>query len=115
MREVTELDVYRLAEELSDMVWGDFDRWPEKAQRTIGYQVIRAADSIAANIAEGYGRYTSPDRRKFYLYARGSFEETKAWLRKAIRRQVTSADRGQEYKVVIDELGPKLNAFIKTT
>ncbi len=115
MKEVTELDVYRLAEKLSDMVWDDFDRWSEKAQRTIGYQVIRAADSIAANIAEGYGRYTSPDRRKFYLYSRGSFEETKAWLRKALRRQVTSVGRGQEYKVIIDELGPKLNAFIKTT
>ena len=116
MKEVTDLDVYRLAETLSDMVWNDFDRWPEKAQRTIGYQVIRAADSIAANIAEGYGRYTSPDRRKFYLYARGSFEETKAWLRKAIRRQVIpSQDRVAQYKGIIDELGPKLNAFIKTT
>ena len=116
MKEVTELDVYRLAEALSDMIWKDFDQWPEKAQRTIGYQAIRAADSIAANIAEGYGRYTSPDRRKFYLYARGSFEETKAWLRKAIRRQiVTSKQQIAQYKEVIDELGPKLNAFIKTT
>ena len=40
MKEVTELDVYRLAETLSDMIWNDFDRWPEKAQKTIGYQVI---------------------------------------------------------------------------
>ncbi len=112
MKEVTELDVYRLVETLSDMIWNAFDRWPEKAQRTIGYQVIRVADSIAANAAEGYGRYASPDRRKFYLYARGSFEETKAWLRKAIRRK---SDRGQGYKVIIDELGPKLNTFIKAT
>ena len=115
MKEVTELDVYRLAETLSDMIWNDFDRWPEKAQRTIGYQVISSADSIAANIAEGYGRYTSPDRKKFYLYSRGSFEETKAWLRKAIRRRLISFGRAQEYKAVVDELGPKLNAFIKTT
>jgi four helix bundle protein len=116
MKEVTELDVYRLAEELSDMVWGAFDRWPEKAQRTIGYQVIRAADSIAANIAEGYGRFSSPDRRKFYLYARGSLEETKAWLRKATRRQViASRPHIAHYKAIIDELGPKLNAFIRTT
>jgi four helix bundle protein len=116
MREVTELDVYRLAESLSDMVWEDFDRWSEKAQRTLGYQVIRAADSIAANIAEGYGRHSSPDRRKFYLYARGSFEETKAWLRKAIRRRViASQPRIARYKATIDELGPKLNAFIRTT
>ena len=78
MKEIYELDVYRLAEKLADRIWRDFDEWSVKAQRTIGYQVIRSADSIAANIAEGYGRYTPADRRKFYHYARGSFEETKA-------------------------------------
>jgi four helix bundle protein len=56
MKRVYELDVYKLAEELSDMV----------------------CDSIAANIAEGYGRYTPADRKKFYLYSRGSLEETKS-------------------------------------
>lgn len=115
MREIHELDVYRLAERLADMVWDDYDKWPEKAQRTIGYQIIRASDSIAANIAEGYGRRTSPDRKKFYFYARGSFEECKAWLRKAIRRGVIPTTRIPKYKETIDELGPKLNAFIKKT
>jgi four helix bundle protein len=76
MKGVYELDVYRLAEELSDLTWDAYDTWGAKAQQTIGCQIIRPADSIAANIAEGYGRYTPADRRKFYLYARGSFEET---------------------------------------
>ncbi len=115
MREVYELEVYQLSETLSDMVWYEYDNWPEKAQRTMGYQVIRAADSIAANIAEGYGRYTPADRRHFYLYGRGSFEETKAWLRKALRRGLVDGIRALEYKSIIDELGPKLNAFIRST
>ena len=115
MKGVYELDVYRLAEELSDLIWDAYDTWGAKAQQTIGCQIIRAADSIAANIAEGYGRYFPADRRKFYLYARGSFEETKAWLRKAIRRKVIAADEIGRYKTFIDELGPKLNAFIKST
>ena len=115
MKGVYELDVYRLAEELSDLIWDANDTWGAKAQQTIGCQIIRAADSIAANIAEGYGRNTPADRRKFYLYARGSFEENKAWLRKAIRRKVIAADEIGRYKTFIDELGPKLNAFIKST
>ena len=115
MKRVYELDVYKLAEDLSDMVWRDFDMWSNKVQRTIGYQVIRSSDSIAANIAEGYGRYTPADRKKFYLNSRGSFEETKSWLRKLIRRKVLSASRVAEYKTVIDKLGPKLNAFINST
>ena len=115
MKEIYELDVYILAEELSDLIWYAFDKWSVKAQNTIGYQIIRSSDSIAANLAEGYGRYTPADRRKFYLYARGSFEETKAWLRKLIRRNVITDEEIHKYTQIIDELGPKLNAFIKST
>jgi four helix bundle protein len=113
MKMVYDLDVYKLAEDLSDMIWNDFAKWSHKVQQTIGYQIIRSVDSIAANIAEGYGRYTPADRKKFYLYSRGSFEETKAWLRKLIRRKILSDI--EEYKAIIDKLGPKLNAFISTT
>ena len=115
MKRVYDLDVYKLAENLSDMIWRDFDKWSHKVQRTIGYQAIRSSDSIAANIAEGYGRYTPADRKKFYLYSRGSLEETKAWLRKLIRRKVLTESSVTEYKTIIEELGPKLNAFINST
>ena len=116
MKEIYEMDVYRLAEELSDLVWEAFDSWTEKAKRTIGYQIIRSADSISANLAEGYGRFTPADRRLFYRYARGSFEETKGWLRKAIRRRViTGEEKVEKYTSIINELGPKLNAFIRST
>jgi hypothetical protein len=36
MKEIHELDVYRLAEELSDLIWFAFDNWPTKVQRIIG-------------------------------------------------------------------------------
>ena len=115
MKRVYELDVYKLAEELSDMVWHGFDKWNKKVQYTGGYQIIRSSDSIAANIAEGDGRYTPADRKKFYVYSRGSLEETKSWLRKLIRRKVLSESKAKEFKVIIDQLGPKLNAFINRT
>ena len=115
MKEVYELDVYKLAEELSDMIWYAFDKWSEKVKRTVGYQIIKASDIIAANLAEGYGRFTPADRKNFYRYARGSFEETKAWLRKLIRRKVITDGEISYYTKIIDELGPKLNAFIRST
>ncbi|NPA67855.1 MAG: four helix bundle protein [Chlorobi bacterium] len=109
------LDIYKLSEKLSDLIWFDFDNWNKKVQVTIGYQIIRSADGISANISEGYGRYTSKDRTKFYLYARGSFEETKTWLRKLIRRKILIDEKILEYEQLINELGPKLNAFINKT
>jgi len=115
MKEVYELDVYKLAEDLSDLIWYAFDEWPAKVKHSIGYQIIRSSDSIAANLSEGYGRYTPADRKLFYRYARGSFEETKAWLRKLIRRKVITDKHVNKYTRIIDELGPKLNAFIRST
>jgi four helix bundle protein len=115
MVRLNDLEVYKLAEQLSDKIWKDYDLWPEKVQRTIGYQIIRLSDSIAANISEGYGRFTPADRKLFYRYARGSFEETKTWLRKLIRRKIVNNEDIKIYKSIINELGPKLNAFISTT
>ena len=115
MKEVYELDIYKLPATLSDKIWYAFDECSKKAQKTIGYQIIRSSDSIAATIAEAYGRFTPADRKTFYRYARGSFEETKTWLRKLIRRNVIPDNAITKYTAIIDELGPKLNAFIRST
>jgi len=115
MKEIFELDVYRLSEELSDIIWFAYDEWSDKAKNTIGYQIIRTSDSISANIAEGYGRYTPKDRKLFYRYARGFFEETKSWLRKAILRKILTEQQIKNCTEVINEFGPKLNAFIRST
>jgi len=43
-------------------------------------QLRRAVSSITANIAEGYGRFHSKDRIRFYLQARGSSTEAQNYL-----------------------------------
>jgi hypothetical protein len=47
------LAVYQLSERISDIVWGIASNWDNLARDTVGKQLIRAADSIGANIAEG--------------------------------------------------------------
>jgi len=88
---------------------------PDEEKWSLAIQLRRSSQSIPANIAEGYGRYTPAERKRFYHYSRGFFEEAKAWLRKLIRRKIITGKTIQQYTVIIDELGPKLNAFIRST
>lgn len=115
MKSIADYDVYKLSEELSDMIWHAYDSWTEKTKRTIGIQLINASDSIAANLAEGFGRFHGKDKKRFYYFSRGSFEESKAFLHKAIRRKIIHKEDIPNYKRIVDELGPKLNAFINST
>ena len=109
-----ELRVYQLAEELADDIWRFVCRWDSLARDTIGKQVIRSADSIGANIAEGSGRGTYQDNRRFVRMARGSLYETRHWLRRAFRRELLNADQIAKLKPQFDELGPKLNAYLRS-
>jgi four helix bundle protein len=73
------LRVYQLAEMLADFVWEVVLKWDRLAQGTVGRQLINSADSIGANIAEGSGRGSFADNRRFARIARGSLFEVKHW------------------------------------
>ncbi len=107
------LEVYCLAETLADEVWEIADSWNFFVKDTIGKQVVRSADSISANIAEGYGRYYYKESKQFFFYARGSLLETKAWIGKCIRRRLYNIDKCNELLKRFDEIHVKLNAYIK--
>ena len=70
------LDVYRLAEDLADHIWDIVIKWDRFAKYRVGGQLVEAADSVGANIAEGSGRGSCQDNRRFVRIARGSLKET---------------------------------------
>lgn len=108
------LEIYKLAEKLSDEIWTIVLNWSHLAQDTVGKQVIRSADSIGANIAEGSGRGTDKDLLRFLKISRGSLYETKHWLRRAYKRNLLKIEQVNEIKEIVGELTPKLNAYIKS-
>lgn len=101
------LDIYRLSEQLSDSIWNVVSKWRSLATDTVGKQLIRAADSIGANIAEGSGRGSAPDNRRFLRMARGSLYETRHWLRRAHRRSLLEKVQVDEISPLISELTPQ--------
>jgi four helix bundle protein len=108
-----DLTVYQLAEQLADAVWEVVRRWDNLPRDTVGKQLIRAADSVGANIAEGVGRYTFADNRRFIRIARGSLYETQHWLRRAFRRRLLTPEQTAGLQAILDQLAPKLNAYLK--
>ncbi len=108
------LHVYSLAEELGDLVWAVVTKWDRLAQDTLGRQIINSADSIGANIAEGTGRGSFAENRRFAKIARGSLFELKHWLRRAYRRELLSETEVASFKELIEELTPKLSAYIRS-
>ena len=71
---------------LGEQVWSAVMKWDFFARDTLGKQVVRSADSVAANISEGFGRYHYKENIHFCYIARGSLLETRTWLDKSKRR-----------------------------
>lgn len=107
------LDIYKLSEKITDEIWEIVLGWNNLAQDTIGKQIIRSADSIGANIAEGSGRGTPQDNRRFLRMARGSLYETRHWLRPAHKRKLLSQENTEKLLPLITELTPKLNSYLR--
>ena len=108
------LDVYKLSEALADDIWNVVAKWEYFAKDTVGKQIVRAADSVGANIAEGSGRGSYQDNRRFVRMARGSLYETIHWLRRAYIRELLSKQQTQNIRAIISELSPKLNAYVRS-
>jgi four helix bundle protein len=101
--------VYRLAAELCDELYERAVRFPTLDRQSLGIQLIRAADSVGANIAEAGGRWHEKDKRRLLMIARGSLYELEHWLLRAEARGLL--ERGISEKT--DEVGRALNGLIK--
>ena len=108
----SELEIYKRYESLSELLWDMVESWPRRFQSIIGDQMLRAADSIGANIAEGVGRGHYKECLHHLYYARGSLAETQHWIRIAVRRKLVVEARIQPLRELSSTLHKQLNAFI---
>lgn len=88
--------------------------WDFFAKDTISKQLVRAADGIGAAIAEGIGRRSFVENRRFVRTARGSLNETWHWVRRAHRCRLLTPQVTDRIKPLIDELSLKLSAYLRS-
>ena len=112
---LNDIDSYKVAFNLSNYVWDLIVKWDRFNSDTVGKQFVRSVDSISANLAEGFGRYSKKDKEKLYRISFGSMYESLDWNEKAFKRKLISKS---EYDFIFSELQrlPKLiHQLIKFT
>ena len=112
---VEEHTAYIKSRRLSKMIWDLSRNWNLQALSTLGNQLIRSADSISANLAEGWNRYSKKDKTNFYIIARGSIGETMDWINKAFERNLINQLQYSQLQDLLEELPKEINGLIKGT
>ncbi len=108
-----DLKVYKLAMDIGRECYDMATTFREFDRRTIGGQLVRAADSVAANISEGYGRFSRKEQKQFCYYARGSLYETRTWITKAQERNCITSTQAEHLHTLIQQCGKMLNAYTR--
>jgi len=110
----TDMPVWQKAMNLSIAVFSLSSTLPRSEDYGLTSQLRRAANSVSANLSEGFGRSTKKDKCNFYIIARGSaFEVQNHLLYGKKVKYFTSKDVDQlihEYKDLIFDL----NKLIKS-
>jgi four helix bundle protein len=109
-----ELKVYQLAMEIGELIFSITVKWDLFNKKSLGDQYLRAADSIALNISEGYGRFHFKENKNFCWYARGSLFETKTANQKTFNRKLITNDEYNNLLNKLKECHLLLNGYIKS-
>lgn len=110
-----DLEIYNKSLEIGEQVLKLTLTWDYYAKDTIGRQLVRSIDSVAANLSEGFGRYHFKDRQRFNYFSRGSLYESKTWLTKATARGLLDKKEYGEMVSFMNDLGVRLNNYITAT
>ena len=117
IKSFTDLEIWQLAKSIIIKVYKLLNTFPKEEKYGIIGQGKDSAVSIAANIAEGFGRFYFKDKIRFYYNARGSLEETKSHL--FVAKEVgfindKNASLCREILEDLERLAIKLNNFIRS-
>ena len=108
---IKELKVYSVAVQLSDLAWNIFTLIPKQFQYSTGDQFIRASDSVAANISEGYGRFSYKERLHYTRVARGSLHESSHWFEVICKRFTIPPEMQKAFMSLLRDEGFLLNQY----
>ncbi|MBK7106829.1 MAG: four helix bundle protein [Ignavibacteriae bacterium] len=112
---LNDIEAYKIAFNLSNYIWDIVITWDIFAKKTIEEQYVDAVDSISANIAEGFGRYSKKDKIRFYRISFGSVFESLDWNQKSIVKNLLTKDHNNYIFNELQKLPKSINSLISFT
>ena len=110
--ELEKLRVYQQSAKLSNEIWHMVNKWDFFNRDIIGTELIKSTDAVAANIAEGFGRYHYTEVRQYGYYARGALFKTKTWLMRAHQRNIIDNAKHEAFMKEIKSIEMRLNKYV---
>jgi len=110
----TEMPVWQKAHQLSVDVFQLTIGLPKSEDYGLTSQIRRSSNSIAGNIAEGFGRNTNKDKANFYIIARGSAYETQNHLLYGNKVGYFEAEKTNQLIKDLDNVTHDINKIINS-
>jgi four helix bundle protein len=114
IRSYRDLKVWQLAMEVAENCYLITRQFPKDELYGATSQIRRAAASVAANIAEGYGRSSRGEYVQFLYIAQGSLKELETHLLLSVRIGLARAETIEKILARCEGLGKMLGALIRS-
>jgi four helix bundle protein len=115
VRDFKDLVVWKLARELRVQIYVLVKKFPPEERFALNTQMRRAAQSIGANIAEGFGRYSYRENIQYCRQARGSAFEIRDHLVTAVDAAFITKDEYAESDALAQRVIQTINGYIRST
>jgi four helix bundle protein len=107
------LEIWQLSKNLTVMIYNATKDFPDSEKFGITNQLRRAAVSIPTNIAEGVNKITEKERSRYLQIAYGSSMEVISLLLISFELNYISSEDLEKYRIIINEISNKINAYNK--
>jgi len=108
----TKMDVWKKAMDLAKQIHTMTAPFPKEELYGVTSQLRRASISVAANVAEGFGRYTAADKKHKYVQARGELVEVMTFLYHCESVGYISKEKRAHMMSLAEDIYKMLNALI---
>ncbi|MGB7591049.1 MAG: four helix bundle protein [Terriglobia bacterium] len=115
IKDFKDLDVWQVARELRNEMYVLARMLPEFEKFALATQIRRAASSVTANIAEGFGRFGYQENAQFCRQARGSVFELRDHLTTCVDQGYITTKEGERLDTIAQRAAQLLNGYLRST